>query len=124
MNESEFAYKIKHQLDHGLGAVEPRTAARLHAAREKALSRHTAVSSHLGLVGGGGATHDLWLPRLRGALAALAIAVGVIGWNYWTELERAAEFEEVDTALLSDDLPINAYLDRGFDAWIQRSAQE
>jgi hypothetical protein len=35
-----------------------------------------------------------------------------------TNIEKAAENEEIDSALLADDLPINAYLDKGFQAWL------
>ena len=40
------------------------------------------------------------------------------------EMQRMAELEEVDSALLSDDLPIDAYLDQGFDAWVQNDLPE
>jgi hypothetical protein len=52
------------------------------------------------------------------------LALGVAGVSYWSSMERAAEIEDVDSALLSDDLPINAYLDRGFDAWLKRTSQD
>ena len=38
--------------------------------------------------------------------------------NYLMSMERVSELEEVDSALLADDLPIDAYLDRGFDTWL------
>jgi hypothetical protein len=30
---------------------------------------------------------------------------------------------EVDAGLLTDELPINAYLDKGFDSWLKRSSR-
>ena len=36
------------------------------------------------------------------------------------QAQRAAEVEELDAQLLTDDLPIDAYLDRGFDAWLKK----
>jgi hypothetical protein len=33
------------------------------------------------------------------------------------------EAEEIDSALLTSELPINAYLDQGFDAWLKRSSE-
>mgnify|MGYP002139328993 CR=1 FL=1 len=40
------------------------------------------------------------------------------------DLQRTADIEEVDSSLLADDLPIDAYLDRGFDTWVQSQALE
>ena len=31
-----------------------------------------------------------------------------------------AELAEIDSQLLTDDLPIDAYLDRGFQNWLKR----
>ena len=36
------------------------------------------------------------------------------------QAQRAAEVEELDALLLTDDLPIDAYLDRGFEAWLKK----
>lgn len=125
MNDQEVAYKIKHQLDLGTDRLDAAIAAKLHAAREKALARHRVVaSSSLSVAGFGNLAHEAWLPRLRGAAAVVAIAFGIFGWNYWGDLQRADEMEVVDTALLLDELPISAYLDQGFDAWLQRTSQE
>jgi len=45
--------------------------------------------------------------------------------QYWQQNQRSAEIEEIDAQLLTDDLPIDAYLDRGFQNWLkQRSAEE
>ena len=124
MNELQVAYKIKHHLDHGTDQLDAAITARLHAAREQALAHHSAVSSNLSLAEFGHVSHEVWLPRVRGAVAVVALAVGIFGWNYWSDVQRAGEMEVVDTALLSDELPIDAYLDRGFDAWLKRSSQE
>ena len=40
------------------------------------------------------------------------------------DFERAAELEEIDSALLADDLPINAYLDKGFQAWLSEHSSQ
>jgi hypothetical protein len=48
----------------------------------------------------------------------------VVGSGLLGEMQRMAELEEVDSALLSDDLPIDAYLDQGFDAWVQNNSPD
>ena len=42
----------------------------------------------------------------------------------WQQNQRAAEVEEIDSMLLTDDLPIDAYLDRNFQNWLMRRAAE
>ncbi|MGH8724065.1 MAG: DUF3619 family protein, partial [Burkholderiales bacterium] len=42
----------------------------------------------------------------------------------WQQNQRAAELEEIDSLLLADDLPIDAYLDRGFQSWLKKRAAE
>ena len=50
-------------------------------------------------------------------LDALLLALG-----YWQYLEQqGADLGDIDAALLADDLPVNAYLDHRFDAWLKRS---
>ena len=50
----------------------------------------------------------------------LALTTGVLGTYYWSELQQIEENEEIDSALLADDLPINAYLDHGFHTWLEQ----
>jgi hypothetical protein len=54
----------------------------------------------------------------------VGLAVGVAGVSVWNEFEKAAENEEIDSALLADDLPINAYLDKGFQAWLSEHSSQ
>lgn len=123
MNELQFPYKVKHYLDLGAEELDFETAKKLHAAREKALSHVAVRSSRLGLAGFGHVSLDSLWPAVRSVVALMVLALGIAGVTYWNALEEAAETEEVDTALLADDLPIDAYLDRGFDAWLKRTSQ-
>ena len=45
--------------------------------------------------------------------------VAVAGIYNWQEKQRLAEVVEIDSQLLTDDLPIDAYLDRGFQNWLK-----
>jgi len=38
----------------------------------------------------------------------------------WQQNQRAAELVEIDSQLLTDDLPIDAYLDRNFQNWLKK----
>jgi hypothetical protein len=58
----------------------------------------------------------------RSLLADMALCVGATGTYYWNAFEQAREYEEIDSALLADELPPSAYLDRGFHAWLERAS--
>jgi hypothetical protein len=60
--------------------------------------------------------------RLLAPLVALAIGLSFI--YTWQQNQRIAEVEEIDAQLLTDDLPIDAYLDRGFQNWLKKRASE
>jgi hypothetical protein len=133
VNESLLARKIKATLDAGL-KLRPETLARLVVARERALDRHRAAAPELVFAGAGRGTVRLGSPVQRLArilLPAAFVVAGVIGLQQWQEHQRvaravaqlAAEIEETDAKLLTGDLPIKAYLDEDFEAWLKRSSE-
>lgn len=122
MNEREFGYKIKQQLDGTLG-LDAATLKRLKSAREQALARQRTTEPAFALA---------WVDAVVGRLSANPASAGVIlacaalilallGINYWQRTPSVEEIEEIDAALLTSDLPINAYLDNSFDTWLKRS---
>jgi hypothetical protein len=122
-DDLELTYKIRHLLDHGSASLDRKTCERLMAARQQALSRRKAAVAGLSLAGVGQVVGDVLLPQARMLAALLALACGVVGTYYWNSFQQASENEEIDSALLADDLPINAYLDRGFHTWLDHSPQ-
>ena len=122
MNEQLFANKICQVLDRAATQVKPGIAERLRAARERALEarrleRAPALAWADNVLGGGGSS--LWL---RLVVPALLVILSVAGLYTWQQQQRLAEIEEIDAELLTDDLPIDAYLDRGFEAWLKKRA--
>ena len=63
-----------------------------------------------------------FLSNARSLLTAMALILGATGTYYWNAFEQAREYEEIDSALLADELPPSAYLDRGFQAWLERAS--
>jgi uncharacterized iron-regulated membrane protein len=61
---------------------------------------------------------------LRVVLPFAILVAGVGGVYTWQQNQRAAEVEEIDAQLLTDDLPIDAYLDRGFQNWLLKTSAE
>lgn len=121
MSELDLAYRIAHRLDMGAEQLPQGTRERLFKARQKALARQPAFSSLLSLPGFGHLAHDVLLPQLRIAVSVLALTAGVVGSYYWNSMEQVMENSDVDSALLSDEMPPSAYLDRGFDTWLKGS---
>lgn len=126
-NEQHIAYKIRHALNHGTDNLDRSTIGKLLTARQHALSHQKAVETGLSLAGVGQSVgnfaHEVLMPQVRTMAALLALAIGVTGTFYWNNFQQAAENEVVDSALLADDLPINAYLDHGFRVWLERPTQ-
>lgn len=125
MNEPQFGDKIAHLLNHGL-RLDERKLARLRAARELALERQRPETESVlawagNTVGEFGGWSGLSL-RLLAPVVALGVAVSAI--YTWQQTQRAAELEEIDALLLTSDLPIDAYLDRGFQNFLKTRATE
>ena len=123
MNEPQFAARIRHLLNQG-AHVEPRVADRLKAARELALSRQRAERAPVlvwadNVLGNGWGWGSL---SARVVLPVVMLAVAAFGIYRWQENQRLAEVVEIDTQLLTDDLPIDAYLDRGFQNFLKTRA--
>ena len=125
--DNEFAKKLTSYLDDGAANLKAGTAYRLQLARAEALARlgdpqrapATRMSAALagagsGTVGGG--------PGLRMnaklLVGALLVVVAYFGYNQWQAYQQLTDLQETDAALLSSDLPIDAYLDRGFQNWL------
>lgn len=122
-NEPQFGNRIRQLLNQG-ARLEPSVSAKLRASRELALSRQKPEAAQ-GLVWTGG-----MLGRLGGVsglslrliVPLVTLALGLAAVSAWEQRQRAAEIEELDALLLTGELPIDAYLDQGFEAWLKRRA--
>jgi len=52
-------------------------------------------------------------------VGVLLIAGSVLFFRNWQIAQQTRDIEETDTALLASELPIEAYLDRGFQNWLK-----
>lgn len=125
MNEQHFGYRIKRTLNEGL-SLNPRVLERLEASREAALQRQrveqpSSLSAWATELAGPTGTPRRLLSSLL--LPVLVLAFGLFVVDYWYQAETAQELVEIDAAVLLGDLPIDAYLDSGFDAWLKRSLE-
>lgn len=125
MNELHFAYKVRQHLNLGLHELRPETASRLVAAREKALaSQKQTVNQSALATAGSFVLHQLDNLRFKQILATLALLLCVVFSSFWMADQRINEQSDVDSALLADDLPIGAYTDKGFDAWLRSTSPQ
>lgn len=130
-HEEHFARQICRVLNQCVRELDPAIAERLRAARERALQQQTVSVEAFQIVGAGGTARighsghggDGESHRLRTLFAILALLLGVSLAYYWNGFDQASENEEIDSALLADELSPNAYLDRGFQAWLSHYAQ-
>ena len=120
--EMQFAKKVARELEHGSRELDRATLLRLADARNQALDRYRqAPASQLALAG----LHTAGLGRpgsgLRYLLPLLVLLLGLSGIVLWQGSNgNDGEVADIDARLLTDDLPIDAYLDQGFDSWLKR----
>lgn len=127
IGEDEIGRRIAQRLDTGLPDIDQRTLARLRSARESALerlepqtqpawvlARSSADSNYTRSSSDSG--HPFTLRRLVSIAALIAAITGMV---YWQQLQHEDPLD-IDAKLLSGDLPIDAYLDKGLDAWLNR----
>ena len=120
-NELHLAFKIKQHLNQSLRAVPADKTERLRAARERALARQRKGSgAKLVAAGGFQFAYSEWIGHL---VPLTVLAAGLIGISYWHQSNRAEENADIDMQMLVDELPPQAYADKGFGVWIKRGEQ-
>lgn len=125
MNENELGARIARHLEAGLDDVEPAVLRRLAAVRETAVARARSAEavgnlSLAGSAGPGGMFRPSGLRR-RMLWPALALIAGLLVIWSWQVLTAPSEGAEIE--LLFDELPLDAYTDKGFDQWLHASSQ-
>lgn len=128
-DHEEFAKKITTYLDAGAAEIKSGTAYRLQQARAAALASlapgaprrapQTALARAFAGGGGSGNSGSFWKSG-RLWFGILLIAAGSLAFQQWQVVQQTREIEELDAQILTSDLPIDAYLDRGFQTWLTR----
>ncbi len=122
MNEPQFGNKIRQVLNQGT-QLDDKTLGRLRQAREKALRQQLIARPVPGLAWADGLAANFGGYTgfsLRVVLPMVVLVGGLLAINTWQQNMRVAEAVEIDALLLSDDLPLDAYLDKGFEAWLKK----
>ena len=125
--ELNFAYKVRHALNESADNVSASTAERLFSARKIALSRKKPESRlrafvpRLALAGEAGRFFDsssAWLGRVGVAIPLVAVVLGLTSIYQYEQQRRIKDLADIDAAVLSDELPLSAYLDHGFNGYL------
>jgi len=128
--ESRFARNIAARLSERAENVAPEISERLRFAREKAVEAGRLARSGVEVVSSGrggavlGFSQSPWWQRIATMLPLAALVGGLLLIEDWQTRSQISVAAEVDAALLSDDLPINAYRDAGFVEYLKAPSGE
>jgi hypothetical protein len=124
--EDELAGRIARLLDEGAGQLAPESRERLFEARMLALSRHRArtTAQELAPAWAGSIANvtEGSVFGVRYLIPVAALVLGLIGVVYVNTTGGISnDIADIDAGLLTDELPIDAFLDQGLDSWLKRS---
>jgi hypothetical protein len=132
--EARFGLRVGAALTERSAVAGHDISERLRVAREQALERArlsrqsvavatTAGGSPLVGVSASGAAilggHPAWWTRLASALPLVTLVLGLVLIDQWHDRAQINAAADVDTALLADDLPPDAYSDPGFAEFLK-----
>lgn len=134
MSEEQFGRRVAWHLDRGLDQLDQGTLNALAAARQAALNgqpvyqRSTepamAVAGHAALSTRHPRTRICWWVPASAVAVVVAALMYVQAMNQHPMFAPNHELGALDAGLLADELPIDAYLDKGFDAWLEDTSSE
>jgi len=136
-DELVFAYQVRRALDEKISELPKSTLDRLGAARKLAIARKKPESvayavapqrRFAGVSSGGRSGNPFsnsmsWLLRVGIIVPLLVLVIGAFGIYQYEEERRIDELAELDAAVLSDELPLSAYLDHGFDTYLNKHGE-
>ena len=124
--EQVFASRVCRVLDRSAAALPQATLERLALARKAALRAQASPARRApvaALAFAGDAGPGRFGFARTGLVLSMVILVGacLAGLYQFEQERRIEELADVDTAVLNDDLPISAYSDQGFNAFLKQN---
>ena len=134
-DEDTFGKRITARLAESEDQLSHDVTERLRAARVQAVEKRKQVllqsstvlfpHSHSGsLTMGQAGRHSNWWNRLGAAGLLLVLTAGLMVINVIQDDMGAQELADIDTAILTDDLPPAAYVDAGFAQFLKISNRQ
>jgi hypothetical protein len=126
--EIDFAYKVRRAMTESSEKLPETTLERLATARQLALSRQKQAEPSRALAFGGvlagsngvSFSQKNWVKKMWLVLPLLALMVGLYGIYEYEQEQQINDLAEIDAAVLVDELPPDAYLDNGFNAYLNK----
>jgi hypothetical protein len=127
-----YGARLSAWLDPSANQVPADVMERLRASRMQAIAKRrilkietaTSVFANNATATLGGDGHFGFWGRAASLLPLVVLLAGLLGIGVLQENQRAEELAEVDTAILTDELPPNAYTDAGFAQFLKASARD
>lgn len=125
---SLLATELPHDLNERLRVAREQAVTRARQVRLAATPQTSSSTAVLGVTRDGAATlggsapsqgQGDWQNWLASALPLLLLVAGLLFISQWTAREQVLVAAEIDTLLLSDDLPPAAYADPGFAEYLR-----
>jgi hypothetical protein len=122
--EDQFGRRVAARLSAGTQELPHDIGERLRVARAQAVAvrklapqlRAASTVIHSGNVATMGGN---WWTRIGSVVPLIALVAGLITISVLQDEDRASELADVDSALLTDDLPPAAYTDPGFAQFLK-----
>ena len=122
--EDQFGQRLAARLSAGNQALPHDIGERLRVARSQAMAARklpaqlrpapaVAQSGNTATLGGG------WWTRIGSVVPLIALVAGLVTISVMQDDDRVSELAEVDSALLTGDLPPAAYTDPGFAQFLK-----
>lgn len=131
--QDRFGLKTASRLSAGSDQLPHDISERLRSARVQAVSKRkiSTVQTAAGVATSGGSTTLTWgsgeswnwWSRIGSVVPLIALVVGLLAINSFQSDNRTQELAEVDAALLTDDLPPEAFADPGFVQFLKTGRQ-
>jgi hypothetical protein len=130
--QARFALRVTAGLTERSNELGADVDERLRFARDKALgharaARAAELTPALGTTRAGaailGRAGSRWWLKVASVLPVLALVAGLVLIQRWQDNAQVSVAAEVDTALLSDDLPPRAYSDVGFVEFLKAPSE-
>ena len=125
-NSEEQGRRIAKLLDRAADDLTVEQRMRLAEARNLALARARSESQRELAPAFAGRISSLTERSIFGvryAIPVAALVLGLLGVTYMHNGGFSNDIADIDAGLLTDELPLNAYLDAGFESWLKRSSR-
>lgn len=119
-DEAALGNRIRDALNQSTETLSNKVSVRLYEARCDALRHQSAPIDAASISGIGLVLSRALQNHLRMILALLSLAFGAAGVQLWQNSQEAVELADIDSELLSSEVPPSAYTDQGFQEWLRR----